>query len=248
MGEKVAPEAEKTVEQTPTPVVEDLASLQAKLTNLETELKQTKQSLSTAHQTLTRKDTELKSQSDLRAEIQGIREDMELLAIGFATKGEEEPTDGVSRQNVLTELQKRRANADTKRKQDTDAIARQEYNQKADTVYAQAKTLYGEGEEEKLEDIEDLLKSGNIVRAEQRIARAIKSKTPKVETPKESEEERIERLVKERMEAKYPGVYASDIGGPSGSRSNFAEIERQYAEGEITNEQYSKARGKQGII
>lgn len=239
MEEQVAPEAEKTAEipQTTTPEV-DIASLQTKLTKLETELEQTKKGLSTAHQTLTAKDRELKSQSDLRAEIQGIREDMELLAVGFATKGEEEPTDGVSRQNVLTELQKRRVAAEAKRKQETDAIARQEYNQRADVIYAQAKTLYGEGEEEKLEDIEDLLKSGNIVRAEQRIARAAKSK-PAV-TPKETDEERIERLVKERMEAKYPGVYSSDIGTPSGSRVSVEEAEAAYARGDITAEEAKK--------
>ncbi len=241
--EKTEAVAEQVVETPSAPVVEDLASLREKLTKLEVELEQTKKGLSTAHQTLTQKDRDLKNQSDLRAEIQGIREDMELLAVGFATREEGEPTDGTSRQNVLAELQKRRTDADVKRKQETDALARQDYNLRADVIYAQAKGIFGEGQEEKLEDIEDLLKSGNIIRAEQRLARASKSKTIVTEdkTPKETDEERIERLVKEKLAKDFPNMYASDTSMPSGSsRGSPTEAMSLYIKGEITAEEAEK--------
>src|SRR3990167_1440709 len=224
---------------------EDLASLKVTLAKLETELEQTKKGLSTAHQTLTQKDRELKTQSDLRAEIQGIREDMELLAVGLATKDEVETADGTNRQQVLAELQKRRADAETKRKLASDAIARQEYNQRADTIYAHAKTLF-EGQEEKLEDIEDLLKMGNIERAEKRLARAMKDKTAVLPVKnEETEDERIERLVKEKLEARYPGVYSSDTGGSSGvGRGSITEAMSLYIQGKITAEEAQKRGAK----
>lgn len=226
----------------PPPVI-DVGGLQAKLAQLETELEQTKRGLSTAHQTLTQKDRELKSQTDLRAEIGSIRDDLELLAIGFATKetGENPDGGGQSRQDILAEIQKRRQELDVKRKADAEVIARQEYNQKADAIWAQAKSIFGEGQEEKLEDIEDLLKSGNLVRAEQRIARASKTTVSKTEPPGETEEERIEKLVKERMEQRYPGIYSSESGIPGGKGGGSREEVRQlYIQGKISAEEANK--------
>ena len=249
-------EATEVAQAIPEPTIEELkaslAQMSQDIAQKEIALKSARDEAK-AHQKFGQeKQAELKSQSDLRAEVKAIREEQanlreiaELQAIAIAQNrsGEDEESQQtlLKLKNIQQTQETNRIAANLKRQQETDALARQEYNQKADTIYAQAKTLFGEGEEEKLEDIEDLLKSGNISRAEQRIARAVKSKTPKTETPEETEEARVERLVKERMEAKYPGVYASDAGSPSGgSRGSPTEAMSLYIQGKITAEEATK--------
>ena len=242
----VEPKAEQAVVEPPAPEV-DIVSLQSKLTKLETELEQTKKGLSTAHQTLTLKDRELKSQADLRAEVKGIREDMELLAVGFATRDEFEPTDD-KRQNVLAELQKRRAASEVKLRADTEASARQEYNQRADAVYAQAQSIFGEGQEEKLEDIEDLLRTGNLARAEQRITRASKGKTTVTEPPKETDNERIAKGIQAELTKR--GLLDSDTGSPGGVSLSEEKIKADYIanpDNPVIRNSYLRLRKEKGF-
>ncbi len=227
--------AEQVEVQPPAPEV-DLASLQTKLTKLETELEQTKKGLSTAHQTLTQKDRELKSQADLRAEIQGIREDMELLAVGFATRDEVEPTDGTSRQNVLAELQKRRLAAEGKRKQEIDALARQETATIISGFQKRVEALGLTDEDDDYGDIYRLVRTldpVDIKTAERRLKKLEVAKVV-VKGEKESEEALRERIFKEEMEKRYPGMYTSDIGAPSGTQIPTGQAMDAYVRGEIT--------------
>ena len=145
-----------------TPTIEELT---ARLAQYERDLTSARNEAK-AHQKFGQeKQTELQRQADLRVEINGLREDIETLAVGFATRGEVGVLEDDNRQDVLAELQKRRLAAEGKRKQETQAAADKEYNQRAAAIYAQAQSIFGVGEEEKLEDIEDLLKAGNAARA-----------------------------------------------------------------------------------
>ena len=237
--ETMVDEKTEVVEQVvePSAPIVDIASLQATLSKLETELEQTKKGLSTAHQTLTQKDRELKTQSDLREEIRGLREDYEILAVGIATRGEEENLDGTKRPDILAELQKRRAIADSNRKAQEASLLAQEYNQKADNIYAQAQTLF-EGED--LKDIEDLLKSGNLVMAQREVRKASKGKsTLTKELPKETDDERIEKRVQEELRRR--GLLTSDDGITGGGKHlSVTNAMEKYSKGEITADEAAK--------
>ena len=210
----------------PEPTVEEL---KARLTQVEKDLKGAKDEAK-AHQKFGQeKQAELKSQSDLRNEIIGIRQavidqnaiiELQAAAIALGREGSEEEIAKVNQllHSKIQEQETNRKLAETRRQQETDAVARQEYNQKADAIYAQAKTLF-EGED--LTDIFDLLKTGNLIVAKREVTRAMKGKPPvtKEETPKETEEEKVNRLVSEKLDKMFPGRFASDAGIPGGGVS-----------------------------
>jgi len=218
---------------------EDINIIKEELAKLKTELEQKDKGFKSLQQSLTQKDRDLKTQSDLREEIRGLREDYEILAVGIATRGEEENLDGTKRPDILAELQKRRATADSNRKAQEASLLAQEYNQKADTIYAQAQTLF-EGED--LKDIEDLLKTGNLIMAQREVRIASKGKTPVTKVlPKETDEERIAMGVQAVLRER--GLLDSDTGIPGGGkRDSSGEAAREYASGSITAEE-AKKRG-----
>ena len=249
MAQEKPEAAEQTVpEQTTTPEV-DIASLQAKLTKLETELEQTKKGLSTAHQTLTQKDRELKAQQDFSGKLSSIEQrleeqrqisELQAAAIALGREGSEEELAKVNQllRSKVAEQEAARKLADVKRQQEQQALATQEYNQKADAIYAQAQTLF-EGDD--LKDIEDLLKSGNLTIAQREVRLASKGKTPapKVE-PKETEDARVARQVREQLVRDYPDLYKSDTGSPSGGKLSAIEAVAKFNKGEMTAEEAKK--------
>ena len=203
----------------PEPTLEEL---KAHLAQVERDLVSAR-SEAKAHQRFGQeKQSELQKQADLRADINILKADMETLAVAYATRGAVELPEGANQQDVLAELQKRRLAAETQRKQEIAAVSAREYNQRADTVYAQAQSIFGEGQEEKLEDIEDLLKAGNIARAEQRITRASKSKSSA--SPQTDTQKAIADGI--QAELKKRGLLDSDTGSPSGgSKRTFTRTE-----------------------
>ncbi len=195
------------------PTIEEL---KASLAQYEKDLKSAREEAK-AHQKFGQeKQTELKNQSDLRAEIASIRDDLELAVTAFATR-QEENTDGETVKGALAELAKKRDAREASRKtqeagnilsayqQRVTALGLTEEDQDYWEIYRTARTL--DPVDLKLADLK--LKKLEVAKAQ----------IAKVELPKESEETRIERLVKEKIEAKYPGIYASDANAPGGGVS-----------------------------
>lgn len=160
---------------------------------------------------------------------------MELLAVARVTGEEAEPTDGTNRQNVLAELQKRRAASEAKLKADADALAFQE---KVSILSGYQKRVEALGLTEKDDIYGDIyrlvrtLDPADLETAERRLKKLEADKVVKTETPSEPEEDRIARLVKEQLAKDYPSMYASDTGLPSGGQN---KSEREIRDAYIAN-------------
>jgi len=221
-GVRIPPETEPPKDETPT---EDLAALSDQLSQLKIELEQTKKGLSTAHQTLTEKDRELKKRADLELQIGGIQETVELLATAIASGRQAESFEPAEKQDILADLTRKRADLEAKRKQAETEQTRLEYVQKADAIYARAKDAFGD-DDDALERVEDLLGNGRLERAEARVSKAEQSKTKK---PSETDEQRIERLVAERLteELRKKGLLETHDGSPQGG-TDFEQARADY--------------------
>src|SRR3990172_1368738 len=191
---------EKTTEenQTTTPKLEDLM---AQVQNLSKELEQTKKGLSTAHQTITEKDKEIKRRQGLEQTITGIEERIELLATAMATGSRPDET-GLpdAREEVLKALKQKKQEQDSKRKVDEELSAQMEFTKRADEIYGKAETIYGE-DEDSLFNIRSLIRAGDLDLAERKLNKAAKAKETTTEK-KETEEQRIERLATEQLQKK----------------------------------------------
>lgn len=82
-------------------------------------------------------------------------------------------------------------------------------------------------------DIKDWVESGKYPRAEVRLKKLEKGKP--VEKPKETEDERVNRLVEEKLRAEMEkkGMLSSDTGSPSGSGGKPTFTEAQIADREF---------------
>ncbi len=231
-------EGEQTPQETHTPI--DVEALQKQLASLQTELEQTKKGLSTAHQTLTAKDKELKRQTDLESKIGGIEDRIELLATAIVTKtNPDEIGLAEAKPDVVKMLRQLGEEQEAKRKQQGLLATQQEYAQKADALYARAKVIFLD-DDDAIERIEDLLGNGRLERAEARVVKAEKVKgTPK---NKETEEQRIDRLAQEKYQKllEEKGLLETYSTSPSGSGGSVADAVRQYANREITEAEARK--------
>jgi hypothetical protein len=239
----VVPEAPKT----PT-AEEQLASANAELARIKAELESKDKGLRTAHQTLTQKDKALKEQTDLRVELAEQKEYLKVLAAIVAeNKGTE--TEGLEpekKQNLLKVFEAKEAELSKKREVELAKQKQEDYNSKADAIWVKAQTLFA-GNDDMLERVEDYLRTGNLERAEKRIAKAEGEKKP-VEIPKvenkETEDVRIARLVEEgiarKLKEKYPDILASDDGKPSGGQSSDDKFMERYGQGLETDHKRAK--------
>lgn len=247
MTDETKPVGNETAEvtQTPTQPVEDIGTLKQQLQQLSEELNQTKKGLSTAHQTLTQKDQELKRRGDLDNKILGIEDRIELLATAIASGRDPGEVDESSdsrpkRQDILADLARKKNEQDAKRKQE-------DYNRQADSVYERAKVVFAD-DEDSLDRIDDYLRLGKLEQAERRVAKAEQPKqVVKTESAKsvESEEQRIDRLVNERLNKvmKEKNLLIDETGGPSAVSASAMEATALYARGAISE---SEAR-KRGV-
>ena len=231
------------VEQTPkeTPPV-DVEAIQKQLVSLQMELDQTRKGLSTAHQTLTAKDKELKRQQDIESKIGGIEDRIELLATAFVTRANPDEI-GVAeaRPDVVKMLKQQREEQEAKRRQQDSLATQQEYAQKADALYTRAKAVFVD-DDDAIERVEDLLANGRLERAEARVIKAEQKKTPVKDSKMETEAQRIDRLAEERLQKHLEerGLLETYSNTPSGSGGSALEATRQYAAGEITAEEARK--------
>ncbi len=219
----------QTVEtQVVTPPVEDIATLKSEMAKLTEELAQTKKGLSTAHQTLTSKDTELKQLRNQTDKLNELEERMELIATELATNSDfNSPDLNEKKHDVRAILNQKKVEQDAKRKAE-------DYNHQADAVYERAKIVFA-NDEDKLFSIEDWLLSGKISRAEGVVSKA-EAKPSVVATPQppiESEAERVGKLVQEGVKAELirRKILIDESGSPSGNvPQKDIEIRKRYAE------------------
>lgn len=228
--EAVTQQAQETVE-----------SLRSQLGQIQEQLKKREDDVRGLNRTLQQRAEEAKKQDNLRGEIAGIQDTIELLATAISAKGQLEDVEPSERQDIMAELRKRKEQQEAKRKELETQSAQQQYAQRADAVYSRAKSIYGDNDDA-IERIEELLMNGRIDRAETRVAKAEQGKgdTAKVE----SEEQRIDRLVNERLQKKLQeeGLLESFTATPSGGGGSVADAMAKYAAGEITTEE-AKKRG-----
>jgi len=209
---------EATVEQTSTE--EAQADAKGELDQLRTELEQVRKGLSTAHQTITQKDRDLKKQQDLETRISQVQDTVELLATAIASQGisTEEPE---NRQDIVKSLKAQREKQEAERQAAQTQREREEYLNQADVIYAEAKEVF-KNDEDTLEKIEDQLMSmipERMARAKAKIDRAKAQSKPKEEAV--DLEKLKEELKREIMEER--GELVSDVGGAAGSAGDIID-------------------------
>ena len=229
---------EQVVETPPAPPIEDITIIKGELAKLKTELEQKDRGFKSLQQSLTQRDRELKSQSDLSSKLSSIDQrleeqrqisELQAAAIALGREGSAEELEKVNQllRSKVAEQENNRKQSEIRRQQEQSALAAKEYNQKADAVFAQAQTLF-EGDD--LKDIEDLLLSGNLIIAQREVRLASKGKTPapKAEPPKETDAELRERIFTEEALVRYPDLFKSDTGSPGGSSMSEEKIRQDY--------------------
>ena len=243
MPEEQAQQVPTPETQTETPTNEPTPEeLKAQLAQLNKALEETKKGLSTAHQTLTKKDQELKRQAALDTRLDGIESTQKVLAalIAEATGKEAEAEDSGTKQQRLDRYKELVADID-KKKADAEAKARQDaYAEKADAIWQRATALGLTAEDDDYWTIRDSLMNGNADRAEAKIGKLERVKSgasptpkpteaPKAEKPatQETEEEKVERLVRERIKA----LTKTDTAVPSGPVKNREKAMAEAANG-----------------
>ena len=229
---------EEKPEQTPIPeeTVETLKSQMAKMTD---ELAQAKKGLSTAHQTISQRDAELKRKADIESEIVGIREEMQLLATAIVTKQSEDSD--APKPDILASLRARQAEQDVKRKtaeataqlegyrKRVEAVGLTEADEEYWSIYDEARTL-------------DPVK---LKKLDIRLAKLEKEKQ-KVSTPQNDEDKKkefdllIEEGVRKEMERR--GLLKDETSSPAKGKGTPQEAMLQYAQGKISAEE-AKKRG-----
>lgn len=248
-SEVVTPEV-----KTPT-TEEQLRTLQAQLTEKDNVLVQKEESYKSLQRNLNKTTEELKRQRDLREELAELKETQRLFAAMLAEKGTvEEQPEGMPqgrKQELLTKFEELQKQQEEKRKQADVEAKRQEYIRQADEIWNRAKTLGIPEDDDTLLNIEDYLKEGNLKRAEITVKKFEAAKKPvesKKEEPKETEEQRINRLVEERLQQamKEKGLLKTDSATPSGRAVTKQDIIKRYAEGDtsVSESDYLKAIGR----
>ncbi len=252
-NEPVVPEiqAKPETQTPPTPTAEDqLKSLQAEMTRLQVEL-QEKTKIADGYKGLQReinkKDAELKRASDLHSRLDNLEETQKIYAALMAEKlGENLEGDETPRKQDLLKKFDEVAAKQKQARIEIEARAKQEeYFRRADEVYREAETVYGD-DVDSLANVRSLIRQGDFDLAEKKINKA-KAKTPVppvAQTQKvETEEERINRLVEERITQKIKDnpLLKTETATAMGRVGSRDEIIARYVRGEATEDEYLRA-------
>ncbi|KKN57538.1 hypothetical protein LCGC14_0560840 [marine sediment metagenome] len=239
--EKETTEVEETKEETPTPE-EQLKTAREEITRVTAELESKTKGLKTAHQTLTDKDQKLKEQAGSNARMDGIEERLEIVATLLdrrLTTGEMEEGEKVNLKQEFAQLKER---TKQEREAEKTKLAQEENVRVADGLWTRAQVFGTYQDNDDVADIYDALVDGKSYKAE-RIIKRLEGKPETKETPKESEDDRIERLVTEKYNAKLEedGLLHTESAEPSGRSRTRDELRAKHAAGEITTEEAEKA-------
>lgn len=250
MPEAKAPEPQVNPEPQTPPVPtaeEQLKSLQAKQIEFESQLKAKDESYKGLQREINKKDAELKRASDLHSRLDNLEETQKIYAALMAEKlGENPEGDETPRKQDLLKKFDEVAAKQKQARIEADARAKQEdYFRRADDVYKSAEEVYGD-DVDALANVRSLIRSGDFDLAEKKITKAkAKTQTPPVaQTQKvETEEERINRLVEERITQKIKGnpLLKTDTATAMGRVGSREEIIARYGRGEATEDDYLRA-------
>lgn len=206
---------------------------------------------------LNKLNTQLKSAQDVRSELDAQKQYIKVLAAAIAEKGNLREEDVVNpsperKQNLLAQYEELEKQQNAKRQQAEAAAKAEEYNTKANEIYEKAKVVFKDNPDE-LERVEDRLSQGflNPSKFERAVAMVEKAEKPVV--VKESEEERINKLVEEKLKerlaeaSKNNPLLKTEPAVPSGKGLSKATLNQQYVSGDITTEEYAKRKRELGF-
>lgn len=255
-------EPEKTVvaEQPQAPVEtpeQQLAKLKEETVKLTNELEAARKGQATLSQSLKKREEALNQQAELRNELKALNERTTLLA-AYISEAKGEPPTGFEEAQATRkpDLLKQFEELEAKRKADADKANQQaQLEQFTEVVSGYQKRVEALGLTENDEtywDIKGLVETSfnrpdNLRRAEIKIKKLEEAKN--VAKPTETEEQRIDRLVEERLRKKMEetGMLKPEGGTPSVASSAFEKIEAGYVAGDIDYATYAKARKEQGL-
>ncbi len=237
-------EKKETAEQQ-TPTQESEASqLKAEIERLKAQVDEKDKGFKSLQRELSEREKKLQSVSTQEEKLQALRDDFKTLAAWVAssagkTPEEYEEAKTTNKDNLLAEFEKRE-----KQRQEQQRI--QELKQKGDEFRQRVEALGLTDKDEEYWDIHDLVIDGKLQRADVKLKKLEAKKEVPVENKtlekKESEDERINRLVEERlqkaMEAK--GLLTSDAGTPSSGAMDRHKANQKYIAGEISRSEYEK--------
>ncbi len=214
----------------------------------EAEVTQLKQQLANVNRTVNEKSNKLREMEGSRAEVQALRDDLsglkqqQQLFLALLAEGRN-PNEDVApeqRGDLLKRAQTMMQEAEAKR------IAEQYRRRveslgltKKDRDYHLIKSFVTQGDFEAADAVLAELESGKQPNEEE--IKPVQGK------PKESEDERINRLVEEKLREKMEtaGLLKTDTGLPSASGGSFQELEADYIAGKPgAAEKYEEARKK----
>tara|TARA_Y100000310_G_scaffold144390_1_gene143635 strand:+ start:11420 stop:12169 length:750 start_codon:yes stop_codon:yes gene_type:complete len=225
--------------QTPT-AEEQLKTLQDQVQALTSDKERLEGGYKGLQKTLSERDRESKKQADLENRIVNIQDTIELLATAVSSRGDVDNLEPSERQDILTQIRKKRDDTDTKRKQQETEEGQREYIQKADALYNRAKAAFA-NDDDAIEKVEDLLINGRLDRAEARVSKAEEKKEIPKKEDMETEEQRVDKLAQAKFNQllEERGLLEEYSARPSASGS-VQEAMVAYSEGRITSDEARK--------
>lgn len=251
----------KTVvtEQPQAPVVtpeQQLTALMAEKEKLTKELEEANKAKATIGQNLRKREADFNKQQALESKIESLAETQKLLAAYLAERESGSANDfEEAKATRKPDLLKQFEELETKRKaNEAEAQQKAQIEQFTSVVsgYEQRAVALGLTEnDEAYWDIKGLVETAygrpdNLRRADIKLKKLEEGKVAKTET----EEQRIDRMVEERLRKKMDetGMLKPEGGAPSGTSSSFKQTEQLFIDGKVSSEQYTKARKEAGLI
>jgi chromosome segregation ATPase len=225
MVDELNPQGNETVtttpeSQTPTPNPE-VEQLKQELAKTKEKADAAEKGLRTAHQTLTEKDKRLKEAENLNSRIEGLEAKLKV-AVGVIAQrvnvSQESLDEPNNQKDLLAEYNKVEQEQETRRKQKQLKEEQDEYAKQADTVWHKA--VDGLGLKEEDDDywyVFDALKDGNLKKAEVKVGKLEKAKTPEVKTEEKTVDIETEVNKRLKVELEKRGLLKQDVGNPAGS-------------------------------
>jgi len=219
---------ETTIEEISTPENE-LEVVRAELGDIKVKLEQTEKGLRTAHQTITKKEEDIRKQSQLNTRLDDLDERLRILVAmqGNESLGDLPDEEKRSLLGKYDQIEKEQAE---KRKR-TEAKAQQdEYNRKADAIYIRAKEVFKD-DDDGLEKVENLLMLGRIDKAEEKISKAESTSKSTKEDADVKFNKRLEEEKRKWMEES--GLLKTETGMPSGRGLSDEDFVLKIGSGEL---------------
>jgi len=252
-------EKEKGTEEQETQVEEQKTQVDEQTPTAEEQLEKTRQELEdirrlasekeagfkTLQRQLNETQQELRKRGEYDSRLNELGDRLELLATAVATASPvDEDLEGVSpkaRKDILAQLKEIQREQEAKRLEARRQAERDEYNQKANDIWAKAQALGLPDDNDELLDIEEFLSDGKLKKAEVRLKKleqVKKKESSEGGPPKESDEERIKKAAEQLLREK--GLLTQDIGKPSGAADADAEYLEKFGRGEVHDAKRAK--------